>query len=114
MKTDSELLQLVCEMYNDLDTTKLENCLSEDLVYESQWVLTPLIGKENLLKFIVQKFETVKKANVQSKAVMQFSEKQDKGFVALYQGGKDAAACVLITCKNGKVTRIDLVMPGFC
>ena len=43
MKTESELLQVVCDIY----AIKLENYLSEDLVYESQWVLTPLTGKES-------------------------------------------------------------------
>jgi len=112
MKTESELLQLVCDMYNDMDTSKLEKYLSEDLVYESQWVLTPLIGKESFINFFAQKFEAVRKAKAAAKAVTHFSENQDRGFVALYQGSKDAAVCVLIKCENGLIKRIDLVAPG--
>ena len=104
-------MNLLCKMYNELDTAPVKHHLSRSLVYESQWVVTPITGSRRFYEFMHKKFEAVRNSGLSLKAVKRFSEKKNCEFIALYQGGEKAVAGLLIESENGLIKRIDLVIP---
>ena len=49
--TESEYLEMLAKSWNNLDVSFIEPVLAGDVVYESQWVLTPLKGKNRYWHF---------------------------------------------------------------
>ncbi|HMQ67674.1 MAG TPA: hypothetical protein PKA90_07155 [Ignavibacteria bacterium] len=54
------LLKQLAKCWNELDTIHLERYLSEYVIYESQYVLTPLLGKIEVLDYLDEKFLTIR------------------------------------------------------
>ncbi len=50
-----------CKAWNNLDASYLENCFTDDFVYNSQIVLADLNGKEEYFNYIEAKFTAFKK-----------------------------------------------------
>jgi hypothetical protein len=102
--------KLVAEAYANLDAELLIDALDEDCVYESQKVLIPLKGKNDIADYIRDKFKTIK-AN---KASITCSVRRRHGqpCVVLMQG--DTKGVVLLELsKDEKISRIDLcVVPS--
>lgn len=67
--SEKQLITLVAKAWNNLDTRYIEDILSDNFEYTSQWVFTPLKGKKAYLDYLKGKFETIKKA--MCKEVMQ-------------------------------------------
>jgi hypothetical protein len=57
-----ELLRYLAKSWNNLDVSFIEEILADDLVYESQWVLNPVVGKQQFLFYLNAKFSAIKKA----------------------------------------------------
>jgi len=56
-----ELLRYLAKSWNNLDVSFIEEILTEDFIYESQWVLNPLVGKQQFLSYLNAKFSAIKK-----------------------------------------------------
>jgi len=63
---DLECLQSLANAWNNLDVNLIKNNLSEDVTYISQWVFLPIIGKNQVLYYLDQKFNSIKIATIQS------------------------------------------------
>ncbi len=57
-----ENLRLLAKSWNNLDASLLEGLLTQDFIYESQWVLSPLVGKDKFLNYLYSKFRAIKSA----------------------------------------------------
>ncbi len=57
---ETEKLSLLARCWNNLDISFIENEFAEHIVYDSQWVLTPILGKEKLLDYLKAKFAAIK------------------------------------------------------
>jgi hypothetical protein len=55
-----ELLRCLARTWNNLDVSFIEEVLAEDFIYESQWVLCPLTGKQQFLSHLNSKFSAIK------------------------------------------------------
>lgn len=118
--TDLSLIRRFARCMNTFDVEVLEPVLAEDVVFESQMVLTPLVGKDAVLEHLKAKFETITRNNFPTFAEIGYCGKQN-GRVMLWsawegtpccliaQGGKDElVALVLFETDEGKIKRIDL------
>jgi hypothetical protein len=53
------LLIQLAKSWNNLEVSFIEHLLAEDFTYESQWVISPLRGKENFLSYLKLKFQAI-------------------------------------------------------
>lgn len=115
MRTDqTKLLRQLKSAWNNLDTRHIESYLSEDVVYESQWVLISIRGKPEVLKFLEGKFQTIK--NIENgffmiNAAIGYIPSMDmRPCILLSQIYTDelTLVTVLIEVKNSLISRIDL------
>lgn len=60
MNTYYELYQKLAECYNTMNFRILEPYLAEDVVYESQWVFTPMIGSKNIIDYFEGEMTTMR------------------------------------------------------
>ena len=59
---ESQLLVQLAKCWNNLDVSFIENHLAKDIIYESQWVFTPIQGKANFLPYLNSKFKAIRSA----------------------------------------------------
>lgn len=59
---ETEYLRKLAKSWNNLDASFIEKDLSEDFIYESQWTLTPIEGKQEYLSYLSSKFTAIKTA----------------------------------------------------
>tara|TARA_R110002051_G_scaffold309063_2_gene381458 strand:- start:239 stop:613 length:375 start_codon:yes stop_codon:yes gene_type:complete len=105
-----KLIKELAKTYNNLNINNIENLFSKDVVYESQNVLEPIQGSENLINYLNQKFETIKKSNNLVYAELAYLDAQkEKACIILSQGDKEnKGALVLIESADNLITRIDI------
>ncbi|MGO9379685.1 MAG: hypothetical protein ACLP29_14225 [Dissulfurispiraceae bacterium] len=120
-----QLLILVTALgkaYNTLDISHIANLLDDNIIYESQQVLTPLRGKEAVLDYMKKKFVTIR--NTPGSALIAevgFMGSQEHAFIEaafasegqpcliLSQGDKERKlAAVLVEAVKGKIARVEL------
>jgi hypothetical protein len=53
------LLIQLAKSWNNLDVRFIEHLLAEDFTYESQWVISPIQGKDNFLPYLKSKFHAI-------------------------------------------------------
>ncbi len=63
MYIKNEIITKVAKAYNNLDYKEIELISSDDLTYTSQSVLTSLKGKIEVLRYLKEKFKTIKNSN---------------------------------------------------
>lgn len=112
---EKELLRQLAKSWNNLDTRFIQNELDDEVIYESQWVLTPIEGKENFLSYFNSKFSAIKKTmlsntmTVTAEIALQPSM-QDRPCIVLTQITSEGInqVSVLIKLKEYKIKRIDI------
>lgn len=96
---------------NHLDYAFLESWLDENTVYESQYVMTPMVGRECILEYLKGKFITISQAGTESKVTAEMAYMnatyEGRPVVILNQGGHNVAV-VLFKAKHGRIARIDI------
>jgi hypothetical protein len=124
---EKELTQLMltiemAKAYNNLDVSIIADRLADDLVYESQQVLIPLIGKSVVLEYLDQKFMTISNTpgaelfvelafldNLEDTMIPLSFARQGQPCLVMAQGNREnLLAVVLIQAHQGKIKRIDL------
>lgn len=113
--TESQLLVQLAKCWNNLDDCFIENHLTDDITYESQWVFTPIIGKANFLPYLKSKFRAIKTAVQQGE--MQVSAElaihpflPGKECLVLTQNTtqEDVVVLVVIEVLHDLISRIDV------
>jgi len=98
------------KMMNALKTECLNQLLSEDLRYNSQWVFEEMRGGQTYLDYMKGKFLTITESG--SRPHAEIGELQEYPFgycVVLAQGDKDnLVAIVLVGLKDGLVATLDM------
>ena len=56
---EKQLLTQVAKSWNNLDVSFIENLSADDFTYESQWVISPIRGKDNFLPYLKSKFQAI-------------------------------------------------------
>lgn len=110
IKNDTDLLYQFGKAWNKLDTKYLEYILCDDFIYESQWVFTPIKGKDAYLKYLNAKFESIKKdlsaTPIAELALFDRGGNNDLPCLVITQ--KDFKACIIIQSENHKIKRADM------
>lgn len=122
MITELEALTLYAKVWNNMDLTIIEAHLAEEMIYESQVVMDPLVGKENFCNHMNRKINSISKSppsakvfaelgfiGDQSGAVIRVLESSEgRPFVILAQGDIDnVLTLILIKITQCKIARID-------
>lgn len=115
-----DLLRKVAKAYNNLDYTEIEAIASDNLVYESQEVLSSLNGKEKVIDHLKGKFETINETENFAYAEIGILGSQRNSNVQVWlapgspciilsQGSiENKLALVFIKIENEKLSRIDI------
>ncbi|WP_299061719.1 hypothetical protein [uncultured Polaribacter sp.] len=100
----------LAKTYNNLDIRYVENLLKANVIYESQNVLTPIEGKENLIDYLQNKFKIIKDTdNLVFAEIGYLDTGKSKPCIILSQGNKEnKGALILIKTKDNLITRIDI------
>jgi hypothetical protein len=116
--------------WNNLDSNSLQDILSNDIVYYSQWTTSEIVGKNNFLEYLQSKFDAIKEA-MQSTLITLTAEMaihpgvNNRSCIVLRQISADGITLVLIllVTTDEKISRIDscyisntneLIMTGAC
>ena len=120
---ESELVELYAKTWNTLNPTMIEPYLADDVVYESQKIFTPLVGKEAVCNHLQGKMQNIKKNRHKSDvyAEIGYCGSQDgnkiqvlsaetfRPCVLMAQGNPDEVLIlILLEVGDGKIKRIDL------
>ncbi len=115
---DAHLYIQIARAHNTLDASLYAPILADDVVYESQSVFSALEGKEKVLEYLAEKFETIRSYLPESRL---FAELGFHGSypmaprtdwlpcIVVAQGdSEDVSASVLLTISDGLIKRIDI------
>ena len=108
------LIQLKLSWEN-LDVKYLESFLDKNIIYESQWVFTPLKGKEKVIEYLQGKFKTIQREI----DLNQITLNTETGFIPSMNmrpciilsqtiGSELEKVTLLIEVKNSLISRIDI------
>jgi hypothetical protein len=108
-------LRLLAKSWNNLETSFIERELADDFIYESQWGLTPIVGKKSFLFYLQSKFTAIKAAinlditNVTAELAFCPSI-QNRPCIVLKQITNESISkvSVLIKIQDRKIKRIDI------
>jgi len=110
MLSNKDALIAYAKMMNRLDSIEFESLLHDDFRYESQTVLTPIIGKYEFVEYIRPKLITIK--NSKSLLFAELAELDaygQKNCVLIAQNDKDNLLAVAYSKVNeNKITSIDI------
>jgi len=109
------LLIQLAKSWNNLDVRFIENLLAEDFTYESQWVISPIRGKDNFLPYLKSKFQAIA-SEIKNGEMKVFAELanhpdlQGKDCIVLAQTTKTEILHVLIVIELHEelISRIDI------
>ena len=108
-------LEALCRLRNGYKSGDFEHFadyLTDESVFESQWVLTPLIGKESIMDYLRGKGTTLKAHNAFPETTFVEISGKDIGLL-LQQAGNIGVLVVSELDDNGMVKRIDLCHEAF-
>ena len=87
-----EAVRLYAKCWNTLSVEPIEPLLADDVVYESQLILTPLVGKSVLVEYLKNKMATIAKAGPRSEVFAELG----------YCGGQAGQRVQLLTAEIGR------------
>lgn len=94
-------------MLNTLDSSELEGLLDDDFRFTSQMVLADIENKQDFVKYIRAKLQTIKSANATVYAELAKFGEQDCLLIA--QNTKEnLIGTILITAGNDKIKTVDM------
>lgn len=113
--TELKLLKKLESSWNDLSTDHIESFLADDIIYESQFVMTPLKGKSEVIKYLKKKFSTIRKKKGQNHR----NPNADIGYLPLFNmrpcivlsqilSDRKHQVTILIEVKKSMISRIDI------
>lgn len=112
---ERESLRMLAKSWNNLDVRFIEEQLADDVIYESQWVLKPIEGRQKFLTYLNSKFNAIKLA-MESEPMVVKAEiafhplNQNRPCIVLTQMAKSEIrkTTVLIEMLKDKIKRIDM------
>ena len=112
---EKQLLTQVAKSWNNLDVSFIENLLADDFTYESQWVFSPIRGKDNFLPYLKSKFQAfataIKDSGMQVYAELAIHpDLKGKDCIVLTQitGQEVISVLIVIELINDLISRIDI------
>jgi hypothetical protein len=89
-----QLARQVCEAYNRQDASLLNDITTQNLHYESQWVITPITGRPQVVDYLSGKFKTICEAGAGMYAELAWYGEDPCAILS--QGSKDNHVATLV------------------
>lgn len=107
---ETHLAEQFAKMWNNLDVSYIEAYLTPETIYESQWVLSNLKGKREILKYFTEKLYTVKNSltNVRAELTTMTNIYVDRPCVLMYQDSDEPKVIVIFEAEKARFKRIDM------
>ncbi|MBS9773782.1 MAG: hypothetical protein KGV59_01315 [Tenacibaculum sp.] len=106
-----QLLIEYAKAWNNLNVSYLENILSDNFEYNSQWVFDTMYGKETYIDYLKGKFKRIKETNAFPQAEIGYYKNaygvKNKPCIVIKQN--DTKVSIIMKINNGKITNIDMV-----
>lgn len=106
---EEKAARVCAAMWNTLAPSVLEPFLAEDVRYESQSVMEPMIGKTVLMRYLRGKMDTLRRGLPNTRIFAEMGLYQGHPCLVTAQGRKeDLQGVILFKVADGKITGIDL------
>lgn len=94
-------------MWNRLDADVFEPFVSEDIVYESQHVMEPMMGKPSVMEYLSERVRTIRQSGTEATVFAELGVNAQGPFVILTQGNSEKFhAKIHIQCSDGLIKRL--------
>ncbi|MGW8158717.1 MAG: nuclear transport factor 2 family protein [Desulfoprunum sp.] len=115
--TEHDAATAFAKAWNRLDCADFIHLLADDAVYESQWVFTPLEGKEGIADYLAGKMERIKASGKKVRGELSTARAGNqfgKACVVLQQGeNRDTDSVMVFEVDGDRIKRCDLCDPAF-
>ena len=112
---EEDILRILAKSWNNLNIQSLIEVLDRNIIYQSQWVPNPIIGKSALHKHLEVKYSAIKKDLHKGKMFViaemaYFPNLNNKPCLIITQsiGRITRQVSVLISVENGLIKRINV------
>lgn len=92
---------LLAHAYNTLNASFMDNILTNDLLYTSQWVLDEMRGKDEFLSYLSAKYYTITKAG--NAIFAELATYQGKHCLIIAQGSKENPVATMVVKTIGSL-----------
>lgn len=117
--SERELLGRLARSWNHLEVRFIEAAIADDVIYQSQWVVLPIEGKQPFLFYLTAKFRAIRLAMEQSEMrvtaeLTALSVFPFRPSILLTQVSREETvrAVLFIRTEGAKIKRIDLRFPS--
>ncbi len=105
--TKLEIVNEIAKGYNNLDSAIIEAVASDNIIYESQWVVSSINTKVETIKYLKHKFDIIK--NSETKLIAEIAYFGEDPCIILAQDTtENKVATLLIEITNEQVSRMDI------
>ncbi|MBK6836110.1 MAG: hypothetical protein IPG89_18290 [Bacteroidetes bacterium] len=105
--TNLEIVKEIAKGYNNLDSSIIESFSSDDIIYESQWVINSINGSKEVFSYLAHKFEIIKNSATEMHAELAYFGEEP--CIVLAQGSKEnPVATIRVKIEDNKIARIDI------
>ena len=102
-----EIVNEIAKGYNNIDSSLIEAVASDNIIYESQWVMSSINTKVETFKYLKHKFEIIK--NSETKLFAEIAHYGEDPCIILAQDTtENKVATLLIEVTNEQVSRMDI------
>ena len=102
-----EIVNEIAKGYNNLDSSLIEAVASDNVIYESQWVMSSINSKVETFQYLKHKFDIIK--NSETKLFTEIAYYGEDPCILLAQDTtENKVATLLIEITNEQVSRMDI------
>jgi hypothetical protein len=102
-----EIVNEIAKGYNNLDSSLIEAVASDNIIYESQWVMNSINTKVETFKYLKHKFEIIKNSETKLFAEIAYNG-EDPCIILAQDTTENKVATLLIEVTNEQVSRMDI------
>lgn len=110
---EEKLLNILKNTYENYTTDFIKDSLSEDMTYDSIWVLSQIISKKEYLEYLTPKLEAMKKSNIAINSLMVYQEGNGRPHLIFTPTKQGSFGCFTLEEKNGLIKAIHLTPHNF-
>ena len=102
-----EIVNEIAKGYNNLDSSLIEAVAADNIIYESQWVMSSINTKVETFKYLKHKFDIIKNAETKLFAEIAYYG-EDPCIILAQDTTENKVATLLIEVTNEQVSRMDI------
>ena len=102
-----EIVNEIAKGYNNLDSSLIEAVASDNVIYESQWVMSSINSKVETFKYLKHKFDIIKNSETKLFAEIAYYG-EDPCIILAQDTTENKVATLLIEITNEQVSRMDI------